>query len=54
MDQLGQVIFDDKTFSDLLKEIHVNQKKKCRKNFLVSLTPTKYNIKFKSFNSLNY
>ena len=29
-------------------------KKKCRKNFLVSLTPTKYNIKFKSINSLRY
>jgi len=28
MDPLGQVIFDDKTFSDLLKEIHTNQKKK--------------------------
>ena len=28
MDSLKQVIFDDKTFSDLLKEIHVNQKKK--------------------------
>ena len=30
MDSLKQVIFDDKTFSDLLKEIHVNQKKKGR------------------------
>ena len=28
MDPLNQIIFDDKTFSDLLKEIHVNQKKK--------------------------
>ena len=28
MDPLSQVIFDDKTFSDLLKEIHKNQKKK--------------------------
>ena len=28
MDPLSQVIFDDKTFSDLLKEIHTNQKKK--------------------------
>ena len=28
-------------------------KKKCRKNFLVSLTPTKYNIKFKSIDSLS-
>ena len=28
MDPLNQVIFDDKTFSDLLKEIHTNQKKK--------------------------
>ena len=28
MDPLSQVIFDDKTFSNLLKEIHTNQKKK--------------------------
>ena len=28
MDSLNQIIFDDKTFSDLLKEIHTNQKKK--------------------------
>ena len=28
MDPLNQVIFDNKTFSDLLKEIHTNQKKK--------------------------
>ena len=28
MDPLNQVLFDDKTFSDLLKEIHTNQKKK--------------------------
>ena len=28
MDPLSQVIFDNKTFSDLLKEIHTNQKKK--------------------------
>jgi len=28
MDSLNQVIFDNKTFSDLLKEIHTNQKKK--------------------------
>ena len=28
MDPLNQIIFDDKTFSDLLKEIHTNQKKK--------------------------
>ena len=28
MDSFNQIIFDDKTFSDLLKEIHTNQKKK--------------------------
>ena len=28
MDSLNQVIFDDKSFGDLLKEIHGNQKKK--------------------------
>ena len=28
MDSLKQVIFDDKSFGDLLKEIHSNQKKK--------------------------
>ena len=28
MDPLSQVIFDNKTFSELLKEIHTNQKKK--------------------------
>ena len=28
MDALNQVIFDDKSFGDLLKEIHGNQKKK--------------------------
>ena len=28
MDSLNQVLFDDKSFSDLLKEIHGNQKKK--------------------------
>ena len=28
MDPLNQVIFDDKSFGDLLKEIHGNQKKK--------------------------
>jgi uncharacterized protein Yka (UPF0111/DUF47 family) len=28
MDSLNQIIFDDKSFSDLLKEIHGNQKKK--------------------------
>ena len=30
MDPLNQLIFDDKTFSDLLKEIHGNQKKKAK------------------------
>ena len=28
MDSLNQVLFDDKSFGDLLKEIHSNQKKK--------------------------
>ena len=35
MDSLNQVIFDDKSFGDLLKEIHGNQKKKA--NQLASL-----------------
>ena len=30
MDALNQVIFDDKSFSDLLKEIHKNQSKKSK------------------------
>ena len=30
MDPLNQLIFDDKTFSDLLKEIHKNQSKKSK------------------------
>ena len=30
MDQLNQLIFDDKSFSDLLKEIHSNQSKKSK------------------------
>jgi len=30
MDPLNQVIFDDKSFSDLLKEIHKNQNKKSK------------------------
>ena len=30
MDPLTQVLFDDKTFSDLLKEIHGNQTKKAK------------------------
>ena len=30
MDPLTQVLFDDKTFSDLLKEIHDNQTKKAK------------------------
>ena len=28
MDPLNQILFDDKSFSDLLKEIHSNQNKK--------------------------
>ena len=30
MDSLNQIIFDDKSFSDLLKEIHKNQNKKSK------------------------
>ena len=30
MDPLNQIIFDDKSFSDLLKEIHKNQNKKSK------------------------
>ena len=30
MDALNQILFDDKSFSDLLKEIHGNQKKKAK------------------------
>ena len=30
MDSLNQIIFDDKSFSDLLKEIHKNQRKKSK------------------------
>ena len=30
MDPLNQIIFDDKSFSDILKEIHKNQSKKAK------------------------
>ena len=30
MDPLNQILFDDKSFSDLLKEIHGNQRKKAK------------------------
>ena len=30
MDSLNQILFDDKSFSDLLKEIHGNQRKKSK------------------------
>ena len=30
MDPINQILFDDKSFSDLLKEIHGNQKKKAK------------------------
>ena len=30
MDSLNQILFDDKSFGDLLKEIHDNQKKKAK------------------------
>ena len=46
MDPLSQVIFDDKTFSDLLKEIHTNQKKKGKKigQLIAELRPLIQNL----------
>ena len=44
----------DDPHNDETNQILEILKKICRKNFLVSLTPTKYNIKFKSVNSLSY
>ena len=34
MDSLDQILFDDKSFGDLLKEIHGNQKKKAKADLL--------------------
>ena len=41
MDPLNQIIFDDKSFSDLLKEIHKNQSKKSKQlaSLIVELRP---------------
>jgi len=41
MDPLNQIIFDDKSFSDLLKEIHKNQSKKSKQlaNLIAELRP---------------
>ena len=41
MDSLNQIIFDDKSFSDLLKEIHKNQSKKSKQlaNLIAELRP---------------
>ena len=41
MDALNQILFDDKSFSDLLKEIHKNQSKKAKQlaNLIAELRP---------------
>ena len=41
MDPLNQILFDDKSFSDLLKEIHSNQNKKKKQlaNLIAELRP---------------
>jgi len=41
MDSLNQIIFDDKSFSDILKEIHKNQTKKSKQlaNLIAELRP---------------
>ena len=41
MDPLNQLIFDDTSFSDLLKEIHGNQKKKAKQlaSLIAELSP---------------
>ena len=44
----------DDPHTDETNQIFTILKKKYSKNFLVSLTPTKYNIKFKSINSLKF
>ena len=42
MDPLNQILFDDKSFSDLLKEILGNQKKKAKQlaQLIAELIPT--------------
>jgi hypothetical protein len=46
MDPLNQIIFDDKKFSDILKEIHVNQKKKSKQigQLIAELRPLIQNL----------
>ena len=46
MDPLNQIIFDDKSFSDLLKEIHKNQSKKSKQlaSLITELRPLITNL----------
>ena len=46
MDPLNQILFDDKSFSDLLKEIHGNQKKKAKQlaSLIAELRPLITNL----------
>ena len=46
MDSLNQIIFDDKSFSDLLKEIHKNQSKKAKQlaSLIAELRPLITNL----------
>ena len=46
MDPLNQIIFDDKSFSDILKEIHKNQSKKAKQlaSLIAELRPLITNL----------
>ena len=46
MDPLNQILFDDKSFSDLLKEIHKNQSKKSKQlaSLIAELRPLITNL----------
>ena len=46
MDPLNQIIFDNKSFSDILKEIHTNQKKKSKQigQLIAELRPLIQNL----------
>ena len=46
MDSLNQIIFDNKSFSDILKEIHTNQKKKSKQigQLIAELRPLIQNL----------
>ena len=46
MDALNQILFDDKSFSDLLKEIHKNQSKKSKQlaSLIAELRPLITNL----------